>query len=67
MKQIPVAADPAAWWRHAIGAVRKACKRVRRQQALLLTLHRRRTLRLRYQALYAASRAVSDRSQVPSK
>lgn len=58
--QLTVSADPAAWWRHAIGAVRDECRQVRRKQAPLVTLQRRRELRLRYQTLYAASRAVCN-------
>lgn len=56
--QVSVAADPAAWWRHAIDAVRQECHAVRRQQACLQQLSQRRRLRLRYQALYAASCTV---------
>lgn len=65
--QLAVSADPAAWWRHAIGAVRDECRQVRRKQAPLVTLQRRRELRLRYQTLYAASRAVCNNTHLYSQ
>lgn len=57
--QMPVKADPAAWWRHVIGVVRDECHAVRQQQACLSQLVPRRRLRRQYQALYTASRTVS--------
>ena len=54
--QASVQEDPVAWWRHAINATRHACRSIRRHQAPLRTIERRRRARMAYQALYAAAR-----------
>jgi len=59
-----VQGDPVAWWRHAINATRHACRSIRRHQAPLRTIERRRRARLAYQALYAAARCGLPTFQV---
>jgi hypothetical protein len=56
--KVSVAEDPATWWRYAIGAVLRECHKVRRPQAPLAALERRRKQRLQYQPLYAAVSSV---------
>ena len=55
-----------AWWRHAINATRHACRGIRRHQAPLRTIERRRRERLAYQALYAAARCGLPSFEVSS-
>ena len=62
--QATVQEDPVAWWRHAINATRHACRSIRRHQAPLRTIERRRRARLAYQALYAAARCGLPSFQV---
>jgi len=62
--QASVQGDPVAWWRHAINATRHACRSIRRHQAPLRTIERRRRARLAYQALYAAARCGLPSFQV---
>lgn len=57
--------EPGAWWRHAIGAVLRQCRAVRRAQMPLAALERRRRLRLQYQPLYAAACSVNARPSAP--
>jgi len=63
-----VAAAPAAWWRHAVGAARAACREVgRRPPVPLGALPSRRARRLAYQARPAgrARRALFFRAARP--
>ena len=62
--QASVQEDPVAWWRHAINATRHACRSIRRHQAPLRTIERRRRARMAYQALYAAARCGLPSFQV---
>lgn len=61
---VPVHAHAGEWWRHAGELIAAECGRVRRHEAPLRLLGRRRQLREEYQGLYAAAHVTAPGFQV---